>query len=114
MGRNAWIEREWSLSKTNLSSGPLLAGLAQGEDIVTADEARALVEEIDRVELPPFRFHGWVGKRLTASFGWHYDFEGDVPADGPNPRLACAAAAARRALRRFAARRVRPGHADPV
>ena len=23
----------------------------------------------------PFRFHGWLGKRLTASFGWNYDFD---------------------------------------
>ena len=97
--------------QTHPSNGPLLAGLAQGEDIVTADEARALVEEIDRADLSPFRYQGWVGKRLTASFGWHYDFD---KADGPNPRLAFAAAAARRALRRFTARRVRPGHADPV
>lgn len=25
--------------------------------------------------LEPFRFQGWTGKRLTASFGWHYDFD---------------------------------------
>ena len=25
--------------------------------------------------LTPFRFQGWTGKRLTASFGWRYDFE---------------------------------------
>jgi hypothetical protein len=47
--------------QTHLFNGPpLLAGLAQGEDIVTADEAWALVEEIDRAELSPFRFQGWV------------------------------------------------------
>jgi alkylated DNA repair dioxygenase AlkB len=58
----------------DLFSGPVLAGLAQGEDFVTADEERALVAQIDRAELSPFRFQGWIGKRLTASFGWHYDF----------------------------------------
>jgi alkylated DNA repair dioxygenase AlkB len=25
--------------------------------------------------LSPFRFQGWLGKRLTASVGWRYDFE---------------------------------------
>ena len=30
---------------------------------------------IDAVGLSPFRFHGWLGKRLTASFGWNYDFD---------------------------------------
>ena len=40
----------------DLFSGPLLAGLAQGEDIVTADEERTLIAQIDRAELSPFRF----------------------------------------------------------
>ena len=61
--------------QTDIFSEPPLAGLAQGEDIVTADQERALVAEIDRAELSPFRFQGWIGKRLTASFGWHYDFD---------------------------------------
>ena len=61
--------------QTHLFSEPPLAGLAQGEDFVTADQERALVAQIDRAELSPFRFHRWVGKRLTASFGWHYDFD---------------------------------------
>jgi DNA oxidative demethylase len=25
--------------------------------------------------LSPFRFHGWFGKRLTASYDWRYDFD---------------------------------------
>ena len=27
------------------------------------------------LDLSPFRFQGWVGKRLTVSFGWRYDFD---------------------------------------
>jgi DNA oxidative demethylase len=34
-----------------------------------------LVGSIDAAELSPFRFHGWLGKRLTASYGWRYDFD---------------------------------------
>ena len=30
---------------------------------------------INGVELSPFRFKGWLGKRLTASYGWRYDFD---------------------------------------
>src|SRR5262249_3975286 len=38
-------------------------------------EEQTLIASIDTVELSPFRFHGWLGKRLTASFGWSYDFD---------------------------------------
>jgi hypothetical protein len=54
---------------------PGLAGLALAEAIVTPSEERALIASIDGVELSPFRFPGWLGKRLTASYGWRYNFE---------------------------------------
>jgi DNA oxidative demethylase len=50
-------------------------GLTQAEAIVTGSEEQSLIASIDKVQLSPFRFHGWFGKRLTASFGWHYDFD---------------------------------------
>jgi alkylated DNA repair dioxygenase AlkB len=59
----------------DLIGGPPLAGLAQADDIVTPAEEQALIAAIDAVDLAPFRFHGWSGKRLTASYGWHYDFD---------------------------------------
>ena len=37
--------------------------------------ATRLIQAIDAVDLAPFRFQGWLGKRLTASFGWRYDFD---------------------------------------
>ena len=43
--------------------------------VVTATEERVLIESINGVELSPFRFQGWLGKRLTVSYGWRYDFE---------------------------------------
>ena len=52
-----------------------LPGLTQAEGIVTGNEERALIASIDATKLSPFRFHGWLGKRMTASFGWNYDFE---------------------------------------
>lgn len=52
-----------------------LPGLAYAANLITADEEAELIAGIDRTELQPFRFQGWLGKRLTASFGWHYDFD---------------------------------------
>jgi alkylated DNA repair dioxygenase AlkB len=51
------------------------AGLTQAEGIVTQKEEQALISCIDGVGLSPFHFQGWIGKRLTASYGWRYDFD---------------------------------------
>jgi DNA oxidative demethylase len=64
-----------SASQSDLFDTVRLPGLAQAENIVTRDEEQALIRAIDAVELSPFRFHQWTGKRLTAAFGWSYDFE---------------------------------------
>jgi hypothetical protein len=50
-------------------------GLTQAAGIVTQNEEQALIASIDAVKLPPFRFHGWLGKRLTVSFGREHDFD---------------------------------------
>ncbi|MDB5533515.1 MAG: 2OG-Fe(II) oxygenase [Hyphomicrobiales bacterium] len=62
-------------SQPDLFNQPLLDGLAQAIDIVTPDEEQALIAAIGAIDLSPFRFQGWTGKRLTASFGWRYDFD---------------------------------------
>lgn len=54
-------------------AGPPMPDYADG--IVSEIEACELVRRIDEVELSPFRFQQWTGKRLTHSFGWRYDFE---------------------------------------
>lgn len=59
----------------DLFDTPLIPGLATREDIIDANEEAALIALIDAVELEPFRFQGWLGKRLTRSFGWTYDFD---------------------------------------
>jgi DNA oxidative demethylase len=61
--------------QSDLFEEPLLKGFRQAQEIVTGTEETALIASIDAAALSPFRFHGWVGKRLTASFGWRYDFE---------------------------------------
>lgn len=54
---------------------PVLPGLASRPDMVDEAEERALVAAIDATDLTPFRFQGWMGRRLTSSFGFSYDFE---------------------------------------
>src|SRR6185437_10501329 len=62
-------------AQSDLFEEPRLPGLTQADGIVTRNEERALIASIDATKLSPFRFHGWLGKRMTASFGWNYDFE---------------------------------------
>jgi len=61
--------------QSELFARPRLSGVAQAEAIITPGEEQALIRSIDELELSPFRFHGWLGKRMTASFGWNYDFD---------------------------------------
>jgi alkylated DNA repair protein (DNA oxidative demethylase) len=59
----------------DLFDRPKLDGLSQADAIVTPDEEQALIGATDAAEPSPFRFHGWLGKRLTVSYGWQYDFD---------------------------------------
>ena len=54
---------------------PLIAGLEHREEFVSRDEEQALIERLQALDLAPFRFQGWLGKRRTQSFGWRYDFD---------------------------------------
>lgn len=55
--------------------GPPVPGLGFADELVTPDEAAALIDWAASVPVEPFRFQGWTGKRLTHSFGWRYDFD---------------------------------------
>lgn len=59
----------------DLFDTPVLPGLRYSEALITPDEERALIAGIAQIALEPFRFQGWLGKRMTASFGWRYDFD---------------------------------------
>ncbi|MDQ3144651.1 MAG: alpha-ketoglutarate-dependent dioxygenase AlkB [Pseudomonadota bacterium] len=52
-----------------------IVGLRLEEAFITCEQERGLLEQIEALDLAPFRFHGWTGKRLTRSFGWRYDFD---------------------------------------
>ena len=60
-----------------------LAGLTSRSDVVTPPEEAELCARIDATDLAPFRFQGWLGKRLTSSFGSGYDFDTGRMAPAP-------------------------------
>lgn len=59
----------------DLFSEPLIAGLECREGFINCGEEAGLIAHIESLDLAPFRFQGWLGKRLTRSFGWRYDFD---------------------------------------
>ncbi len=56
------------------ADAPALPGLASRAEFVTVGEEQALIAAIGSVELTPFQFGAFEGKRLTRSFGWRYSF----------------------------------------
>jgi len=50
-------------------------GLVLCEHVISEAEERELIRQCEALDLSPFKFQGWEGKRLTQSFGWHYDFD---------------------------------------
>ncbi len=54
---------------------PDLPGLTHRSGVLPPEQLPALAAAIDAAPLTPFRFREWTGLRLTASYGWHYDFE---------------------------------------
>lgn len=70
----------------DLFDTPPVPGLGTQPDLITPSEERALIAAIDAVDLAPFRFQQWTGKRLTHSFGWQYDFQsGELGRGAPMP-----------------------------
>lgn len=71
-----------SVIAPDLFGGTGLPGLRYAGELIDAEEEARLIAGIDRAELHPFRFQGWLGKRLTTSFGWRYDFDDASFAEG--------------------------------
>src|SRR5215212_4901645 len=49
-------------------------GFRYRADLITVDEERNLVADIEGLPFKEFDFHGYKGKRRVVSFGWRYDF----------------------------------------
>jgi len=70
----------------DLFDAPPIAGFAARPDILSVTDEEALIASIDALDLAPFQFQQWQGKRLTHSFGWNYDFQtGTVSTADPIP-----------------------------
>ena len=61
--------------QADLFSPSLPPGLDHVDALIDGDEEAALIDAVGVIAVEPFRFQGWTGKRLTASFGWRYDFD---------------------------------------
>jgi alkylated DNA repair dioxygenase AlkB len=55
-----------------VSRAPL--GFAYQKSILSPDEEIQLRSEVEKLPLKEFEFHGYLAKRKTISFGWHYKF----------------------------------------
>jgi alkylated DNA repair dioxygenase AlkB len=75
-GARRILEKEYERRMLpDLFDTPVLPGLSYRDAVVSLEEEETLISHIDAQPLSPFRFQGWLGKRLTTSFGWRYDFD---------------------------------------
>jgi alkylated DNA repair dioxygenase AlkB len=51
-------------------------GMRYRPELISAGEERTLLDKLPALPFKEFEFHGFLGKRRTVSFGWHYDFNG--------------------------------------
>ena len=51
-------------------------GMRYAPEVITRAEEQALRGELSVQPFKEFEFHGFLGKRRTVSYGWHYDFNG--------------------------------------
>lgn len=73
-------------ASADLFDCPIVPGISTAEEFIDESVEAALIGHIDAQALEPFRFQGWLGKRLTASFGWSYDFQnGSIDTADPIP-----------------------------
>jgi alkylated DNA repair dioxygenase AlkB len=49
-------------------------GFRYTPDIITREQEADAIARFRDLPFKDFEFHGYVGKRRTVSFGWHYDF----------------------------------------
>lgn len=50
------------------------AGLRYSPDFISPSDERALLDAFKMLTFKPFEFHGHLGHRRVASFGWRYDY----------------------------------------
>jgi alkylated DNA repair dioxygenase AlkB len=58
------------------SAPDLPEDMRYARELISPAEERALLEKLAALPFKEFEFHGFLAKRRTVSFGWHYDFNG--------------------------------------
>ena len=56
------------------ASAQVPEGFLYRQNFISAAEEQALIGNIQKVHLEPFKYYQFTGKRRTASFGWQYQF----------------------------------------
>jgi alkylated DNA repair protein (DNA oxidative demethylase) len=60
-------------------------GLVYREELVSEDEERKLLDELERVDFDEIRMHGVVAKRTAKHYGLDYDYERRATVDAAEP-----------------------------
>ncbi|HEY7163216.1 MAG TPA: alpha-ketoglutarate-dependent dioxygenase AlkB [Candidatus Binatia bacterium] len=55
-------------------SPKLPPGFVYRPNFLSIDEEQDLLRDIQQIELTPFKYYQFTGRRRTASFGWEYEF----------------------------------------
>ena len=56
------------------ASAQVPGGFIYRQNFVSEAEEQELIREIQKLQLEPFKYYQFTGKRRTASFGWQYEF----------------------------------------
>jgi alkylated DNA repair dioxygenase AlkB len=67
----AGINRDLSLFEV---AAKVPDGFIYRQNFISEAEEQELVREIQKLQLTPFKYYQFTGKRRTASFGWQYEF----------------------------------------
>ncbi len=69
------LETQGDLFLAPVHAAPTLPpGFRYWPDVITTDEAAALVAELEALPFKPFDFHGYLANRRVVSFGQRYDY----------------------------------------
>ena len=60
----------------NISASALPDGLRYQPEVIDSTEEQRLLVHFRDLDLSPFQFHGFTGKRRVVYYGWRYDFDG--------------------------------------
>jgi alkylated DNA repair dioxygenase AlkB len=56
------------------ASAPVPDGFIYRQNLISEAEEHELIREIEKLQLTPFKYYQFTGKRRTVSFGWEYEF----------------------------------------